>query len=478
MELHNSKHMVLLSSTGLGHLIPVIELGKRFLFHHNFKVTILAVTSQTSEAETQILNSSPCHVIQIPSPDLTGLVHQNDAVVARICIMMRAAVPAIKSIISKITPRPSALIVDLFGTESIPIARELNILSYVYVATHAWLLALLVYSPVLDVQVKGQYVDLTEPLKIPGCSPIRPEDVVDPMLDRNDRQYKEYLTIGNGIQKSDGVLANTWEELQRKDLQALRDGGLLSKVLNMRIPIYAVGPLVRQPELEPSSSTKSLLTWLDQQPNESVLYVSFGSGGTMSYEQMKEMALGLEMSGTRFVWVVRAPNEGATDAAFFTTGGHDNDDKMCKYLPEGFVLRTREMGRLVPEWAQQETILSHGSIGGFLSHCGWGSTLESIINGVPLVTWPLYSEQRMNATLLAEELGVGVRPKVLPTKEVVGREEIARLVREVIGQNEKVKSNPVRRRVKEIQHSAVSALSKGGSSYVALSQVAKTIGRE
>ncbi|TKY66502.1 Anthocyanidin 3-O-glucosyltransferase 5 [Spatholobus suberectus] len=341
MDLHKPTHVVLLSSPGLGHLIPVIELGKRFTLHHNFKVTVLAVTSQTSQAEAQILNSaltsSLCHVIEIPSSDLTGLLHQNDAALTRLCVTMREARPTIRSILSKITPRPSTLIVDVFCTEAIPIARELNILSYVYVASHAWFLALLLYSPVLDEKIEGQYVDQKEPLKIPGCNPVRPEDVFDPMLDRNDRQYKEYLKIGNGILRSDGVLVNTWEELQRKDLEALREGGLLSRELNMKIPVYGVGPLVRQPEIETSSFTESVLTWLDEQPSESVVYVSFGSGGTMSFEQMTELAWGLELSERRFVWVVRAPIEGATDAAFFTTGsGVVNEIEMVKYLPEGF----------------------------------------------------------------------------------------------------------------------------------------------
>ncbi|KAG5032722.1 hypothetical protein AAZX31_06G223400 [Glycine max] len=476
MELHKSTHVVLLSSPGLGHLIPTIELGKRFVHHHNFQVTVLAVTSQTSKTETEILNSSLCHIIDIPSPDLTGLVNENNGVMTRLSVMMSEAVPAIKSILSKITPRPSALIVDIFGTEAIPIARELNILSYVYVASHAWVLALIVYAPVLDEKIEGEYVDQKEALKIPGCNPVRPEDVVDSMLDRNDRKYKEFLKIGNRIPQSDGLLVNTWEELQRKVLEALREGGLLSKALNMKIPVYAVGPIERESELETSSSNESLVKWLDEQRSESVVYVSFGSGGTLSYEQMRELALGLEMSEQRFVWVVRAPIEESVDAAFFTTGRSESEEvEMSKYLPEGFISRTRKVGLLVPEWAQQVTILKHRSIGGFLSHCGWGSTLESVTNGVPLIAWPLYAEQRMNATLLAEELGLALRTAVLPTKKVVRREEIEHMVREIIQGDENGKSNGIRERVKETQRSAVKALSEGGSSYVALSQVAKII---
>lgn len=416
-------HVVLLSSPGLGHLIPVIELAKRFLLHHNFKATILAVTTQTSEAEREVLRSSSCDVIEIPVPDLPTLTTEV-VVFTRLCLAMRAVVPAIRSALLNMPLRPSAFIVDLFGTDSLPLAAELNIPKFFYVASHAWFLSLVVYSPVLDKLIEGSYVDHGEPLQIPGSSPVRLEDILDSMLDRNDMQYKEYLSIGNGITRSDAVLVNTWEELQPRDLKALRDNDLMGQVL--KVPVYAVGPIVREPVLE----TSPVLQWLDKQPRESVVYVSFGSGGTVSYEQMREIAFGLEMSEQRFVWVVHTPSEGVTNAAYFTTGGSSYD--WDGVLPEGFFERTREVGLLVPQWAPQVMVLRHSSVGGFLSHCGWGSTLESITSGVPLIAWPLYAEQKMNATMLTEELGVAVRTKVLPTKKVVGREEIACMVREVI----------------------------------------------
>ncbi|XP_061368723.1 anthocyanidin 3-O-glucosyltransferase 5-like [Gastrolobium bilobum] len=470
MELQKPTHVVLLSSPGLGHLFPVIELGNRFVLHHNFKVTIITVTSN---AQTHILTPELCEIIEIPSPNICGLVENDAAVCTRLCVMMREAKPAIKSALSNMTLRPSALIVDIFCTEALSIAEEFSIRKYVYIASHAWFVSLLIYSPVLDKELKGQYVDQSEPLKIPGCKPVRPEDVIDPMLDRNDLQYEELLRIANEVPKSDGVLVNTWEEFQRKELEALRDGDLLGGIL--KVPVYSIGPIVRQ---HVSETDSLVVQWLDEQPSESVVYVSFGSGGTMSYEQMTELAWGLELSGQRFIWVVRTPIEGAADAAFFTAGNNveNENNQLAKYLPEGFISRTHKLGLLVPQWAPQVTILRHSSIGGFFSHCGWGSTLESITNGVPMIAWPLYAEQRLNATLLAEEVGVAVRSKLLTTTtKVVGREEIARMVRQIIQVDENVKSNPIREKAKEIKRSAMIALSKGGSSYTAFSQVAKII---
>ncbi|KAL2905621.1 Anthocyanidin 3-O-glucosyltransferase 5 [Bienertia sinuspersici] len=121
-------------------------------------------------------------------------------------------------------------------------------------------------------------------------------------------------------------------------------------------------------------------------------------------------------------------------------------------------------------WAPQMEILAHPSIGRFLSHCGWNSTLETLVNGVPIIAWPLYAEQYMNAALLEEEIGVAIRPKVFPTKRVVSRDEIKEMITNTLAAEVR---NDIRAKVKEVQHSAKKALlTKDGSSYKSLSQVA------
>ncbi|KAH9711546.1 UDP-glycosyltransferase 72D1 [Citrus sinensis] len=475
MESSSSKpHAVLLSSPGVGHVIPVLELGKRLVTLYNFQVTIFVVASQTSAAESKILQSAMssklCHVIEIPAPDISGLVDPDAAVVTIISVIMREIKPAFRSAISALKTTPTALIVDLFGTESLAIAEELQIPKYVYVGTNAWCVALFVYAPTLDKTVQGQYVVQNESFNIPGCRPLRPEDVVDPMLDRTNQQYFEYVHIGEEIPLSDGILVNTWEDLQPTALTALRDDKYLGRIT--KVPIYTVGPIIRR--LGPAGSWNELFDWLDKQPSESVLYVSFGSGGTLTYEQITELAWGLELSQQRFIWVVRLPNETTGDGSFFTAGSGAGDDDLSSLLPDGFLSRTLDIGVVVPQWAPQIDILSHPSVGGFLSHCGWNSTLESITNGVPMIVWPLYSEQRMNATILTEELGVAIRSKVLPSKGVVGREEIKTMVRRILVDEE---GYEIRAKVKELQRSAQKAWTReSGSSYSSLARLAKECG--
>ncbi|KAL6311383.1 hypothetical protein AAG906_022734 [Vitis piasezkii] len=425
-------HAVLLASPGLGHLIPVLELAKRLVTHHGFHVTVFAIAASASPAESQCLGSAASskllHVVELPPADITSLVDADAAIFTRIVVMMRETIPSFRAAISAMKFPPSLMI-------------------YTFVPSNACLLALTLYVATLDVEVKGEYVDRAEPLQLPGCKPVRPEDVVDPMLDRRNQQYLEYMRMGVGITKADGILLNTWEDLEPTTLKALRDHKVMAQFA--KVPIYPVGPLTRPVGKEEARS--ELLDWLDLQPADSVIYVSFGSGGTHSSEQLAELAWGLELSQQRFIWVVRPPIENDPSGSFSQQereGEHPSD-----YLPEGFLTRTKNVGVVVPLWAPQVEILSHPSVGGFLSHCGWGSTLESILSGVPIVAWPLYSEQRLNATMLTEELGIAVRPEVLPTKRVVRKEEIEKMVRKVMEENH------LRR-------------GKDGSSYNSLSQVA------
>ncbi|KAA8531820.1 hypothetical protein F0562_006463 [Nyssa sinensis] len=218
------------------------------------------------------------------------------------------------------------------------------------------------YCHVLDKGVKGQYVDQKGPLRLPGCKAVRPKDLVDPMLDRNDQMYHEFMRMGVELTLSDGVLINTWEDLERTLIEALRENEILQSVI--KVPIYPIGPSRRSYEV--AGSRIELLEWLDMQPSESVIYVSFGSGRTLSAEQITELAWGLELSQQRFVWVVHPPIKGSVDGFF----------------------------------SRQGTVLMAPR-----TTC----PTESITNGLPMVTWPLYVEQKMNATMLTEELGGAVR---------------------------------------------------------------------
>ncbi|KAB1226326.1 Isoflavone 7-O-glucosyltransferase 1 [Morella rubra] len=133
-------------------------------------------------------------------------------------------------------------------------------------------------------------------------------------------------------------------------------------------------------------------------------------------------------------------------------------------LPEGFLERTGERRLVVKQWASQLAVLSHDSVGGFVSHCGWNSILEAISAGIPMVAWLLYAEQKFNKTMLVEELKMA-----LPMNEsqagYVSAEEVEKRVREIVDSDE---GNKIREWVLAKRDEALAAMSDDGSSRVAL----------
>ncbi|KAF9599006.1 hypothetical protein IFM89_033351 [Coptis chinensis] len=136
------------------------------------------------------------------------------------------------------------------------------------------------------------------------------------------------------------------------------------------------------------------LEWLDSRQPNSVIYVCLGSQCRLTSAQFQEIGLGLEASKRSFIWV-------------FKFG--ERYVELEKWLSEEeFEERTKDRGIIIQGWAPQLLILSHPAIGGFLTHCGWNSTLEGVCAGVPMITYPMFAEQFLNEKLIVQVLGIGV----------------------------------------------------------------------
>ncbi|CAN1237611.1 Hydroquinone glucosyltransferase [Linum grandiflorum] len=413
-------HAVIFPSPGMGHLIPFIELSKKLVLSHNVSVTVMIPSlGPPSEAQAQFLDSLPPGLINhvaLPPANRTDFPADAKAETL-LCLTVAHAIPSLRDALKSFVAngnRPVALIVDLFSMA----------------------LSLFLYLPKLDAEVTGPYSDLEEPVQIPGCIPVKGTDLLDPVQDRKNDAYNWLLHHAKRYRLAEGVMVNSFPELEPGAIKSLQK---TEDQLGKKPMVYPVGPLVNMDS--PNKTGSECLDWLDLQPSGSVLFVSFGSGGTLSYDQINELAFGLEMSEQRFIWVVRTPDDKTANASFFT---NQSQSDSFHFLPKGFLDRTRGRGLVVHSWAPQAQILSHNSIGGFLTHCGWNSTLESVANGVPLIVWPLYAEQKMNAVMLTEDI-----------KSLMEGEEGKR----------------VRYRMKELKDAAGKVLSKDGSSNRALSEV-------
>nr|AFJ52983.1 UDP-glycosyltransferase 1 [Linum usitatissimum] len=215
----------------------------------------------------------------------------------------------------------------------------------------------------------------------------------------------------------DHVIINSFHELEPSAFQLFPNflpiAPLVTNSTNSR------GSFWRQDE--------TCLTWLDKHPPKSVIYVAFGSIAVLSQQQFQELALGLELAGRPFLWVVR------TD--FVLGSGLE--------FPDGYLERVANRGKMV-EWTNQEEVLSHPSVGCFLSHCGWNSTLDGLWSGVPFLCWPYFVGQFHNKESICEAWKVGLKLDVEEdgTAGLITMSEIANKIEQLFN-DEIIKSNAI-----------------------------------
>ncbi|CAI8608351.1 unnamed protein product [Vicia faba] len=459
-------HIAVVAGVGYSHLVPILRFSNLLVhLHPYFHVTCFIPTlGSPPTASKTILQTLPSNIncTFLPPVDPKDLLlPQGSALALQLQLAVNHSLSSIHQALKSLTltTRFVALVVDSFATEALDLAKEFDLLSYVYFPSAATALSSYLYFLKLDKETSCEYRDLPDAIQIPGCVPIHGRDLVDQAQDRSSQSYEFFLRRVTKFGLADGVIINSFLEMEKGPIEALTEDG------SENARLYAVGPIIQtQTKSGDDANRLVCLSWLDKQQPCSVLYVSFGSGGTLSQEQIDELALGLELSDHKFLWVIRSPSS-AANAAYLSA---QNDVDPLKFLPSGFLERTEEKGLAIPSWAPQIEILSHSSIGGFLTHCGWNSTLESVVHGVPLITWPLFAEQRTNAVLLSEGLKVGLRPR-LNENGIVEKVEIAMLIKCLMEGEE---GRKMRNRMKELREAANSALKEDGSSTKTLSQLA------
>jgi len=286
---------------------------------------------------------------------------------------------------------------------------------------------------------------------IPGLPHLRIKDLSFSLLRMNMLEFVK--SEGQAALEADLILLNTFEDLDRPVIDALRD----------RLPpLYTIGPLGLLSEsgndtisdISASMWTEetSCVKWLDCQDPSSVIYVSFGSITVMSREELLEIAWGLEASKQPFLWVIRP---GLID------GQPD-------VLPAEFLERVKDRSFLV-RWAPQMKVLSHPSVGGFLTHSGWNSTLESICAGVPMISRPFLAEQPTNGRFVSEVWKIG-----MAMSEDVKREDVEDLVRRLMRSEE---GQQMRKTVGELRDASMRAVRQGGSSHNSMEKFVQEIQR-
>ncbi|TQD84229.1 hypothetical protein C1H46_030207 [Malus baccata] len=289
---------------------------------------------------------------------------------------------------------------------------------------------------------------------IPGVKAIRLRDLPDSFQTTNpdDIRFNFILEAAFEVHKASAVVVHTFDALEPDVLDAL----------SSMIPhVYAVGPLqlllnqVPEDPLEPmgyslwKEETEGL-EWLNAKAPNSVVYVNFGSLAVVTPQQLIEFGWGLANSKLPFFWVIR-PNLVVGESAIF---------------PPEFVAETKERG-LITGWCPQEQVLNHPSVGGFLTHSGWNSTIESLSAGVPMLCCPLFADQTTNCLYTCNEWGIGME-----ISKDAKRDDVEKIVKEmIVGE----KGKKMKNKAEEWKKLAEKATAPHGSSWTNLDNLVNRV---
>ena len=473
-----SLNVLLLPEPGSGHLMSLIEAGKRLLGHgagaggdDEFTVTVLVVQPPTPESASEV----GAHVRRVAASGIGVRFHHLPAVEPPAdCAgdlqefksrYMELYKPHVEAAARELGA--AALVVDFFATTVLDVARELAVPTYVYFTSTAALLALMLRLPALDKTVAVDFETFEGTVDVPGLPPV-PAGNLPGFLGRKDSpNFTWFVYHGRRFMDADGIIVNTVTQLEPGLLAAIAEGRCVPG--RPAPPLYPIGPVLNLGVENAASDDEACVRWLDAQPRASVVFLCFGSLGWFDAAKAREVATGLERSGHRFLWALRGPPAAAGSR-------HPSDADLDELLPAGFLERTKDRGLVWPRWAPQKAVLSHGAVGGFVTHCGWNSTMESLWHGVPLAPWPLYAEQRLNAFELVSVMGVAVAMEVEVDRSrdnFVEAAELERAVRALMGGGEE--GRKAREKAAEMKAACRRAVEEGGSSYVALERLRDAI---
>ncbi|GMN20954.1 hypothetical protein TIFTF001_045410 [Ficus carica] len=276
---------------------------------------------------------------------------------------------------------------------------------------------------------------------IPDDVPSLEGCFTDDFLDFVFEQYQFKSIISGSLLNANWAIEKLYIELMERILPDKKS--------------WAIGPFnpVELSEKKAPNDRHICLDWLDKQAPKSVIYVSFGTTIALTDKKIEELALGLEQSNQKFIWVLREADKG------------DVFGEVTKIeLPKGYEERVRNIGIVVRDWAPQLEILGHPSTGGFLSHCGWNSCMESITMGVPIGAWPFHSDQPRNTVLITKVLKVGTVVRDWSRRdEVAVAATVAEGVKKLMASEE---GNETRKRAEELGRAVRRSVAEGGGSRV------------
>ncbi|XP_065865213.1 scopoletin glucosyltransferase-like [Euphorbia lathyris] len=463
-------HILFFPFMAHGHMIPMVDIAKLFA-SKNLKITILTTPLNQPLISRQILNTQNSgsdiniRVINFPTAesglpegcenfDFITSKHLGLDVINKFFVSTSFFQDPLEKILTDI--RPDCLVADMLFPWTTDSAAKFGIPRLVFHGTSFFSLCTLLsidqYKPYKNV---SSHSELFIVPNLPGEIKLSGNEI--PISFREETMKETAKLFESALEselKSFGVIVNSFYELESAYADHYRN------FFERRA--WSIGPISlysrevqdkAQRGNQASISEHECLEWLNSKKPNSVVYLCFGSIANFKATQLKEIAVGLESSRKDFIWVVRT-----------NTNTNPEDEH---WLPEGFEERMKGKGLIIRGWAPQVLILKHEAIGGFVTHCGWNSTLEGITAGLPMVAWPTGAEQFYNQKFVTQVLKIGVsigtqESTMYGDHNIIKNECIEKAINRIMEGEE---GEEMRRKANELREMARKAVEEGGSSY-------------
>ncbi|XP_059283628.1 beta-D-glucosyl crocetin beta-1,6-glucosyltransferase-like [Lycium ferocissimum] len=391
---------------GYGHISPFLELAKK-LSKRNFTiylcstpVTLNSIKKKLSPEFSLSIQFVELHLQTLPN--LPPCHHTTNGLPPHLMNTLKEAFDLASPDFTLIlkTLKPDLLIYDFLQPWAPKAAAELKIPAVEFISSSSTMTAYMLHvfkKPGLKFPFSSIYYRDYEMARIEKQESSIPVE----KLEEDKKRVRDCFYLSCDI-----VLIKSFKEIEGKYSDYITN--LTGK------KVVPLGPLVQEPTLDDGES--ELITWLNEKEKKSTILVSFGSEYFLSKEDLLEIAYGLENSMVNFIWPIR-----------FQKG---KDLELEEALPKGFFNRVGNRGKVFKGWAPQAKILEHPSIGGFVSHCGWSSVMESMKYGVPIISMPMHIDQPINSRLV-EDVGIAVEV-VRDSNGKLHREEVAAIINQVV----------------------------------------------
>ncbi|KAG7627560.1 UDP-glycosyltransferase 76E4 [Arabidopsis thaliana] len=445
------RRIVLVPVAAQGHVTPMMQLGKA-LQSKGFLITV--AQRQFNQIGSSLQHFPGFDFVTIPE-SLPQSESKKLGPAEYLMNLNKTSEASFKECISQLSMQQgndiACIIYDKLMYFCEAAAKEFKIPSVIFSTSSATIQVC--YCVLSELNAEKFLIDMKDPEMqekvLEGLHPLRYKDLptsgfgpLEPLLE----MCREVVNKRTAF----AVIINTASCLESLSLSWLQQ--------ELGIPVYPLGPL----HITASSQGPSLLQedmscieWLNKQKPRSVIYISLGSKAHMETKEMLEMAWGLCNSNQPFLWVIRP----GSVAGF----------EWIELLPEEVIKMVTERGYIV-KWAPQIEVLGHPAVGGFWSHCGWNSTLESIVEGVPMICRPLQGEQKLNAMYIESVWKIGIQ-----LEGEVEREGVERAVKRLIMDEE---GAAMRERALDLKEKLNASVRSGGSSYNALDELVKFLNTE